>query len=145
MPQKLRIKFRPRPSITINRSAFRATKLVYVVRANKEFRYPWGRSRIGYIGTTKVGAGRVATSAVAKGEELLGRYGIKHLDLHIVTCGRLAGVETWLKLERALIIRFRESFGRVPQANSVGKLMRWRDEKRYFSEQKLDKIIDGLG
>jgi len=107
MPKKLLLKYRKQPAIVINRVAFKDTKLVYLARANKKIRYPWGQSRIAYIGTTKKGARRIASGAVWKGADLLFEYGIKHLDLHIVVCGKRPGVETWRKLERALIIRFR--------------------------------------
>lgn len=144
MPHKLVVKFRKQPSFVIYRTAFRDEKLVYIIRANKRLCYSYGKSRIAYIGTTKKGARRIASSAVGKGENLLYLYGIKHLELHIVTCGRVQGVETWKKLERALILRFRERFGEAPRANSAFKKGHWRDEKRYFSEKKLDKVIDGL-
>jgi hypothetical protein len=32
----------------------------------------------------------------------------------------------------------------VAQANKVGKKIHWRDEQKYFSQEKLDKILDGL-
>ena len=145
MPKKQPIRFHSHPSLVIHRTAFRDNKLVYVARANKRLRYPWGRSRIAYIGTTKKGARRVASSAAWKGESLLYEYGIRQLDFHIVTCGKVQSVETWRKLERALLIRFRERYGDVPRANKAGKKARWKDELRYFSQDKLDKIIEHLG
>ncbi len=144
MPHKLAIKYRSHASFVIYRTAFRDYKLVYVIRASKKIRYRFGQSRIAYIGTTKRGATRIASSAVSKGEDLLCRYGIKHIELHIVTCGKIQGVETWKKLERALLLRFRERFGETPRANTAGKKCHWKDEKRYFSEIKLDRVIDGL-
>lgn len=130
--------------MVINRIAFKDTKLVYVARANKKIRYPLGQSRIAYIGTTKKGARRIASSAVWKGADLLFEYGIKHLELNVVVCGKQPGVETWKKLERALIIRFRERYGAIPKANNLGKKTRWRDERQYFSQDRLDKIIEEL-
>jgi len=144
MPHKLHVKFACEPSFVIHRTAFRHDKLVYVARANKKIRYAWGSSRIVYIGTTKKGAKRVASSAAWKGETLLYDYGIRSLEYHVVTCDKVPGLETWKKLERALLIRFRERFGRGPRANKVGAWTHWKDEKKYFSEEKLDRVIDGL-
>ncbi|HUX15597.1 MAG TPA: hypothetical protein VMW52_03940 [Phycisphaerae bacterium] len=144
MPRQLPVKFTKEPSFIINRTAFRDNKLVYIARANKKLRYRWARSRIAYIGTTKKGARRIASSAARKGEDLLYQHGIKHLELHVVICGKVQGVETWKKLERALLIRFRERFGQAPRANKTGKKTHWRNEKKYFTEAKLDKVIDGL-
>jgi len=95
MSNKLLIKYRKEPAITINRVALKDDKLVYIARANKKIRYPWARSRIAYIGTTKKGARRIASSAVNKGETLLYEYGIRRLDLHIVVCGKRPSVESW--------------------------------------------------
>lgn len=154
MRKRLKIKFSKSPSIIIHRAAFRNDRLVYVARANKRIRYPVGdksriaqmreRSRIVYIGTTKKGARRIASSAAAKGEELLYDYGMKGLEFHIVTCTRRPGVESWRKLERALIIRFRELYGDIPKGNNLGRFWRWKDEKDYFSQDKLDQVIDAL-
>jgi len=144
MPKRLSLKYRRTPAIVINRIAFKDRKLVYVARANKKIKYPLGRSCIAYIGTTKKGARRIASSAVWKGADLLFEYGMKHLDLIVVVCARRQGVETWKKLERALLIRFRERFGAIPKANNQGKKMNWRDELDYFTTKKLDRIIHEL-
>jgi hypothetical protein len=116
-----------------------------VARANKKIKYPWGRSRIAYIGTTKKGARRIASSAVWKGADLLFEYGIRHLELVVVLSTRRQGIETWRKLERALIIRFREMYGAIPKGNNQGQKMRWDDERDYFALNRLDKIIEQLG
>jgi hypothetical protein len=145
MPKKLSVKYRHQAALIINRVAFGDKKLVYVARANKRFRYPWGRSRIVYFGTTKKGVRRIASSAAWKGEDILFEHGVKHLELIIVVCGKTQGVETWRKLERALIIRFRERLGAPPKANNTGQNMHWRDERNYFTDKNLDKIIDALG
>jgi len=145
MSKKLSVKYRRTPALILNRVAFRDQKLTYIGRANKKIPYSYGKSRIAYIGTTQNGAGRIASSAVWKGADLLAEHGIKHLEFFVVVCGRLQAVETWKKLERALIIRFREIYGSPPKANSTGNKMRWRDERKYFTYKKLDKIIDQLG
>ncbi len=113
--------------------------------ANRRYRYPWGRSRIVYIGTTKRGAHRVASSAAKKGEDLLFEHGIREVEFSVVTCGKLQNVATWKKLERALLIKFRERFGAVPKGNVQGKKMKWDDEKDYFSQKRLDAVLEQLG
>lgn len=145
MPKRLKVKWQRTPAIVINRTAFRDNKVVYVARTNKKARYPLGRSRIAYIGTTKKGARRIASSAAVRGEELLYEYGMKHLEFIVVTCGKVQSVETWRKLERALLIRFRELYGRIPRANKAGERIRWNDELRYFRIEKLDRILSELG
>ena len=85
-PRKLAIKYREQAAIIIHKIAFKHKKLVYVTKANKEIKYTLGKSGIAYIGMTKKGAGRIASSAVWKGADLLFEYGIKHLEYHIVLC-----------------------------------------------------------
>lgn len=145
MPRKVRLKWRKHPAIVINRVAFKDTKLVYVALANKRIRYRKGQSRIAYIGSTKKGARRIASSAVWKGADLLFEHGIKRLDFHVVVCGKRPGVATWRKLERALLIRFSEIFGSIPKANILGEKTRWKDERDYFSQDRLDQLIRDIG
>ena len=145
MPKRLKVKWQLKPAIIIDRTAFHDSKLVYVARANKRIRYPWGRSKIAYIGTTKKGARRIASSAAYRGENLLYEFGIKNLEFNVVTCGKVPGVGTWKKLERALLIRFRERFGAIPKANNSGQKTHWKDERRYFKIDRLDKLLDEMG
>ena len=130
--------------MSIARRAFREKKFVYLARANRRPRYPWGKSRIVYIGTTEVGAARIASSAVWKGADLLFQHGVKHLEFHVVSCGKIQNVESWKKLEKALLIKFRERFGAVPRANDRGKLMHWDDEKKYFADRKLQEVLEAF-
>jgi len=146
MPKRQQIRFDRHPALVIHKSAFRDKKLVYIARANRGLKYPWGHNRIAYIGTTKNGAQRIASSAAWKGEPLLYKeYGIRQLEFHVVTCGKVQGVETWRKLERALLIKFKELYGAIPRANRSGKNSHWKDERRYFSVEKLERIIKELG
>jgi hypothetical protein len=144
MAKRLKIKFRLEPVMSISRRAFREKKHVYLARANKRHKYKWGKSRIVYIGSTKVGAARIASSAVWKGADLLFDHGVKLLELHVVSCGKIQNLETWKKLETALLIKFREAFGEVPRANDKGKLMHWKDEKKYFADRRLQAVIEAF-
>lgn len=125
----------------IHRPAVAAERLVYIAVANKKFNYTHGRSRIGYIGTTEKGADRIAQSAAQKSRELLKKHGVKSLEFFPVTCKPLQKVKTWRKLERGLLLRFREMHGVVPTCNHQGSKMKWTDEKDYFSADDLEAVI----
>lgn len=142
MPRKLSIKKSKRVALTISRSAVRAKKLVYIARASKKLNYPLEHSHIAYIGTTKRGANRIASSAAKKAEELLTEHGVKHLEFYVVRSGRRRNVESWKKLERALIITFRTMFGKPPKGNFQGAKMKWKDERNYFTRSALEKTIN---
>ncbi|MFH1384743.1 MAG: hypothetical protein ABIH47_07265 [Candidatus Omnitrophota bacterium] len=141
MARRPNIRYGKKPCLIINRTAFRDKKLVYVVCANKKVRYSWDRSRIVYIGTTKKGANRIASSAAYRGEVILDFYGIRHIEVNIVTCGSIQGAEMWKKLERALLLRFKEMFGELPRGNKAGRWIKWRDERKYFRVEKLEEVI----
>jgi predicted GIY-YIG superfamily endonuclease len=140
--KKLTIKTHGNAAITINRHAVKAEKLVYLAQANKSFTYPHGKSRIVYIGTTKDGASRIASSAAAKAADLLKLHGVTRLDFHVVTCASRQKVKTWRKLESGLILAFKHRYGEVPKCNIQGKNKAWGDELEYFTRDRLEKVLE---
>src|SRR5690348_927926 len=103
----LTVKSPKSPSVTITREAVKSEKLVYIAVANKKLSYPNGKSKVAYIGTTKNGAHRMAASAASKAIEMLELRGIRTLEFFAVTCKSRQKVQTWKKLERALLLTFR--------------------------------------
>jgi hypothetical protein len=142
---KLRVKKHKGIALQVHRLAIKVDKLVYVLLTNKKLKYRYGRCRVAYIGTTKKGARRIMQSAANKAGNLLEQYGIKTLEAHIVTCQQRPGVETWKKLERALLLEFRSHFGEVPKGNNQGQRIRERDEFRYFQRTRIRSIVVTLG
>ncbi len=62
----------------------------------------------------------------------------------MITCTPRQKVKTWLKLEKALLISFREQFGQVPQCNIHGKGIAETDHFSIFSVSRLRTIIEDL-
>lgn len=139
---RLTIKTTSKPAVTITRQATKVEGLVYLGVANRPYKYPGGRSRIIYIGTTKASARRIALSAAHKAGLLLGEHGITHLEFFVVHASRISGQETWKILERALIMTFRDRFGAPPRMNKQGTRMKWRDEHSYFTPRRLEGVIE---
>lgn len=142
MARKPRPKVHNEPAITITRTAYAASELVYIAYANKPLRYEHGDSRIAYIGTTKNGVWRVASSAAWKAEDLFKRKGVHTLQFFIIASPRRGKQATYRKLERALLLRFRERYGSIPAANKQGKRLRWRDDDDVFTAASINKILD---
>jgi hypothetical protein len=142
MPRKLRIKAPRSPALTINRAAIEGDRLVYLALANRRVNYQYGQSHIVYIGTTKAGASRIAASAAAKASEMLNLHGVRQLEFYVVTCRSRKRVKTWTKLERGLILTFREVFGEIPRCNRQGSRMSWTDELDYFTTARLRAIVE---
>jgi hypothetical protein len=139
--KKLTIQTSKRYAIKITRSAFKADRLVYVAVANAKLKYPHGKSRIVYIGTTKAGARRIASSAAYRAPDLLGLYGVKDLSFFIITCASRQAVQTWRKLESGLILTFKYLYGEPPKCNRKGKNQKLKDELEYFTRNRLEAVI----
>lgn len=118
--------------------------MVYVLVASKMLKYPYGKSKIAYIGTTKKGIQRVAQSVAYSADHILGLHGVRSFEARIVSCRRRQNVSTWEKLESALLLAFRREFGKVPRFNQKGAKMNERDEFTYFNEKRIREIINRL-
>ena len=143
MPRRLSIRDGLDPAVEVTRHALRARKLVYIIRARRRHKYAKGKSRVVYVGTTQRGVARIMESAATKASVLLTRHGIERMEIFIVTATQRQHVPTWKKLERALILEFKEMFGEPPLENKQGKRMVWRDEKKYFRRERLQDVIRG--
>ena len=120
------------------------SKLVYLLIADKRLSYECGKSRIAYIGTTRKGTARLTQSVAARADDILGLRGVYSFHVRIVTCRPRQRVKTWLKLERALLLMFKETYGEVPLCNSHGKNMKRTDEFVYFAEYGVRHVIEEL-
>ncbi len=119
-------------------------KLVYVLVGPRPIPYEWDRSRILYIGTTRSGSSRVAQSVSSRADQILQQHGVKSFEARIVTCSLRRRVRTWAKLERAMLLCFRELFGELPLCNARGLHMRPTDEFLYFSRERVRQVLHEL-
>ena len=142
MAKKLTISTSRNPVLKIFKESLKDDKLVYIAIANKTITYPTGKSKIVYIGTTKNGIDRIATSAANKAKLLFKKHRINSLEFHLITCTKRQRVQSWLKLEKALLIKFREVYGSVPIGNTQGKNMRWGNELQLFTENRIKSILN---
>lgn len=125
--------------LTLTRSRQWTKKMVYILAANKSFKYKNGRSRILYIGTTKKGGNRPAASAVNKASEAFYKlHGVKIIEVHIVTCSPRKAMQTWKRLESALLDTFRKRYFQLPMYNKV----RPTPKQGLFSTKALERMID---
>ena len=74
-------------------------KLAYVILADKKLQYKKGRSKIAYIGTTRKGIARIATSVAYRAQQVLRLRGVFCCDARIVTCRPRQHVKTWRVLD----------------------------------------------
>lgn len=135
-----RLKVRPpkQALLTITRSRQWTDKMVYILAANKSHKYRNGRSRILYIGTTRKGADRPAASAVNKASEAFYKLrGVRTIEVHIVTCAPRKAMQTWKRLESALLDVFRNRYFQLPRYNKVRPTV----TEGLFSAKALVKII----
>lgn len=144
MLRRLQLSLKHEAALTATRVSIGKKKLVYVLVADRRLLYPKGKSRIAYIGTTQKGMSRIARSVAVRANDILALRGVKSFQARILTCPPRRNVSTWLKLERALLIAFKEKFGEVPKCNSHGTRMKETDEFRYFRKNGVLGILDEL-
>jgi hypothetical protein len=142
--RRLSVRVATKPAMTVSRLGIRHDKLCYIIKANKVIQYPDDRSRIVYIGTTQKGISRLASSAAFRAPQVLVERGIDSFSVHVLTCDSIPRKKTWLILERALLLTFRQQFGAVPLCNQHGVAMRERDEFEVFSPARLRRILYDL-
>jgi len=144
MPRRLSLSLKRDEALRATRVSIGRSRLVYVLVADKRLEYPNGRSRIAYIGTTKKGVARIAQSVAFRADKILGLPGVRSFHARIITCKRRQRVSTWKKLERALLLVFREQRGKQPLCNSHGKRIKETDEFRYFAKSGVEHVLDEL-
>jgi hypothetical protein len=129
----------------VTRLAVGGEKLVYAIAVGRTQKYRYGRSRVVYIGSTGGGIDRIATSAAQKAREVLRLHGVDDFEVRVITCRGRRRVKTWRKLERALLLMFRQQYGEIPHLNRQGKGIRETDEFKIFARERIRKVVDELG
>ena len=127
--------------MTFYRRAVKRRKLVYVICTPRPNRYARGRSRVIYIGTTKKGVHRVASSMAGKAISFLERRGIKQLDVYLVVCPPRPGTPSWSLLEHDLLVAFRINYGEQPFGNQLGKNFGPDGLSRLFKYSRLANVL----
>jgi hypothetical protein len=143
MAHKLTVKPSAKPAMTVGREAVRGDKLVYIICTPTPRKYGHRRSRIIYIGTTEKGVRRVSSSIAHKAIDFLKRWGVKRLDVYLVTCPPRSGTQSWASLERDLLFTFKMEYGTVPEANKTGKNFTPDDFSGLFHFRRLVKVLRG--
>lgn len=122
-----------------DRIAIGEESFVYVFVANRPYAYKPGKdgkSRIVYMGTASRGLRRVVDSVFDRSQTIFG-WGTHSFDAYILTCRSRQHVQMWRKLERALLLAFKEKYGRTPKANADVKKMGGANAFRYFSKRRI--------
>lgn len=138
------------PVLTVELDATSVEKLVYLLVSNKPFRHGKDYTRIIYVGMTGAGISRIAGSASKRIKEVYDNgipTGLRRLDAYVIWAKAKRGPQTikgrkfWSILERALLIRFHEKYGRTPLLNGTGHNMKEMGEFEVFTRKTIDRII----
>lgn len=144
-PRRLSVMVKWPPAVSVTRLPGGPLKLCYVVTANKIVAYTSGRSKVVFIGATEEGLGRLVTTVAARTDEIFANHDLTHFDAHVVTCKSVARTDTSHKLERALLITFRELYGQPPLCNRHGGGIQEEDEFSYFTRERIRNVLEDLG
>jgi hypothetical protein len=136
--RKVKVSLSSEAVITLGHKAIRSDRCVYVLVTNKHVKYRNGKSRIVYIGTTKRGVRRVASSVAHRAEDALEQRGARTVQAHLLTyTGRTGKHNLWKHLERAALVMFQIEYGSIPILNRVGKHFWPGTEFDHFSKRTL--------
>lgn len=75
----------------------------------------------------------------------LDKWGVRYLEVYLVTCPPRQKVRTWLRLEQDLLIAFKFIYGRVPEANMSGKNFTPDRLSGLFQWSRLAKVLATYG
>jgi hypothetical protein len=141
----MRVQLASKPAMTVHRRILTKDRIVYLLVGRKPFKYRGGRSRIAYIGTSKRGARRIASSAAHTADEFFSKRGSRQMDVFIASCEARPGLKSWEYLERALLANFLAQYQELPFCNRQGKKYKF-DEKlqKMFKLKGLYKILMGF-
>ena len=139
----LKVRCSKAPLLTVQRSSRWKKRMVYLLIANKSYKYDSGRrSHVIYIGTTGKGAHRPATSAIDKASEAFGELrGVKNIGVHIASCRGRKRVKTWEQLESALLAIFRDLHYELPKYNRRKGSVDHTEDIRHFRVKALQNLI----
>lgn len=129
--------------MTVRRSKRLKKRMVYILVANKAYKYNSGRrSHIIYIGTTGKGVRRPAASAVDKASEAFGELrGVREINVHVATCRGRRAMRTWEHLESALLATFRALHFELPKYNKRKGSVTREEDIHLFRDKALQKVI----
>jgi hypothetical protein len=129
--------------LTVQRSSRWKRRMVYILVANKSYKYKSGRrSHVIYIGTTGEGARRPATSAVDKASEAFNDLrGVKEIKVHIASCLGRRAMRTWEHLESALLATFKDRYYELPKYNKRKGSIDDTEDIKLFRLKALQKLI----
>jgi hypothetical protein len=131
-----------KPSMTVRRDIIKKSKIVYLLVGPVPTKYRDGKSRIVYIGMTRKGTSRIASSVAHRAEEILETKGFRKMEVHVVSCGKKTGLKSWQYLEKALLAAFRGYYQELPHYNKQGKKLRWtRKLNSLFRRSAIEDIL----
>jgi hypothetical protein len=131
------------PLLIVQKSSRWKKKMVYILVADKSYKYNSGRrSHIIYIGTTGKGVHRPAASAVEKASDAFSELrGVKKIGVHVATCRGRKRIRTWEDLESALLATFRELYWGLPKYNKRRGSVDNIEDIHLFRLKALQKLI----
>jgi hypothetical protein len=144
--RKTSIRFDPdRPAMSIFKSRYWSRHMVYILRASKRVKYTNGSSHVIYIGETRLGNRRPASSAASKARQAFdvpkrGLRGVRQIDVYPLTFRGKQSVKIWEVLERDLLATFNKMYDDIPRYNHQGRGFS-TDNIAHFRRKRLENIL----
>ncbi len=146
MPAKRRanISLKKHPAFNVTRVGVGDDRFVYVMVADKKLNYSKGRSRIAYIGTIKKSIFRVLGSVAERADQILRSHGVESFVVRVITFHRRKRVKMWYRLERALLVFFRELYVEPPRCNDQTDGKNAGTVFDLFAHARVKRVLEDL-
>lgn len=132
--------------LRLERSIVRYTNAIYVLVSPRRHWYPKGRSRVLYIGRTRMGAERVLSSVSERIWQAFPKlHGVDSLDVYIVDWRGRKALNSSRYAERAFLVSFRQLYGTVPRLNDKGKGMKSEGAFDWFNRDPIVRYLRQFG
>lgn len=76
-----------------------------------------------------------------KAADLLKTRGVKYLEVFALTCPPRPGLDSWRRLERDLLITFKNVHGEIPRSNTSGKNFTPDKLSGIFQYRRLESVL----
>ncbi len=133
-----------REALYVTQVAASVEECVYALVTDRPLAYGHRKSRIAYIGKTGTGAWRLTSTVGERCEQLFANDGVDCFRLLVVTCPRVPRVDIFHKLERAMLLAFREKFDCLPRCNAPRSVVHEHDEFELLDKGRVLSILKSL-
>ncbi len=118
---------------------------MYLLVSPRRHPYPKGRSRVLYVGRTRVGAERILSSLSERIWKAFRLHGVHSLEVFVVHWKGMKRLNSSRHAENAFLVAFRQLHGRLPILNDKGEGLDENEAFEWFSRREVERHLRQFG